>query len=68
VLKHPARAIADLRFAAEHLGNRPDVFYHLALALNADHKTADALQATERALKLAPEYADARNLSSQLRR
>ena len=48
--------------------NRPDVFYHLALALNADHKTADALRATERALKLAPEYADARNLSTQLRR
>ncbi len=67
-LKHPTRAIADLRFAAEHLKNRPDVFYHLALALNADHKTADALRATERALKLAPEYADARNLSSQLRR
>ena len=67
-LKHPTRAIADLRFAAEHLKNRPDVFYHLALALNADHTTADALRATERALKLAPEYADARNLSSQLRR
>jgi tetratricopeptide (TPR) repeat protein len=67
-LKHPSRAVADLRFAAEHLQNRPEVFYHLALALNADHKTADALQATERALKLAPEYADARNLSTQLRR
>ena len=62
------RAIADLRFAAEHLADRPDVFYHLALALNADHKPADALKATERALKLAPEYADARNLSTQLRR
>ena len=67
-LQHPTRAVADLRFAAEHLQDRPDVFYHLALALNADHKTADAIEATERALKLAPEYADARNLSTQLRR
>ena len=50
------------------LANRPDVFYHLALALNADHKTADAARGHRAALKLAPEYADARDLSRRLRR
>jgi tetratricopeptide (TPR) repeat protein len=67
-LNHPSQAIADLQFTARRLPNRPDVFYHLALALDADHKTGAALEAAEHALKLAPEYADARSLSQRLRR
>jgi tetratricopeptide (TPR) repeat protein len=67
-LNHPAHAIPDLQFTARRLPNRPDVFYHLALALSADHNTKAALEAAERALKLAPEYADARTLSQKLRR
>jgi tetratricopeptide (TPR) repeat protein len=67
-LNHPPQAIADLRFAAGRLSRRPDVFYHLALALSADHKTGDALQAADQALKLAPNDDAARDLTRRLRR
>jgi tetratricopeptide (TPR) repeat protein len=67
-LRHVAEAIADLRAAAALLPGRADVFYHLALALAADHKKADALRAAEHALHLAPNDAAARGLSESLRR
>jgi tetratricopeptide (TPR) repeat protein len=67
-LKHPRQAVADLQFAARHLADRPEVFYHLALALQADHQSQGALAAAERAVALAPGYADARNLTQKLRR
>ena len=46
--------------------DRADIYYHLALALEADHKPADALRAAEQALRLAPDFADARGLSQRL--
>jgi tetratricopeptide (TPR) repeat protein len=67
-LNHLPEAITDLRFAAGHLPQRSDVFYHLAVALNADHKPGDALRAADQALKLAPNDAAARDLSRRLRR
>ncbi|MDR3632731.1 MAG: tetratricopeptide repeat protein [Isosphaeraceae bacterium] len=67
-LNHPALALADLQIAAKHLPGRADVLYHLALAYQADHKPKPALDAAERALRIAPDYADARTLSAQLRR
>jgi tetratricopeptide (TPR) repeat protein len=67
-LSHLPHAIADFQFAARRFPQRPDVFYHLALALSADHKPREALQAAEQALKLAPNDAAARDLSRQLRR
>lgn len=68
VLNHPTLAVADLQIASQSLPNRPDVFYNLALALNADHKASDALDAAQHALTLAPNYADARTLTERLRR
>jgi tetratricopeptide (TPR) repeat protein len=67
-LRHLPEAIADLRAAAHRLPDRADVYYHLALALEADHKRADALRAAEQALRLAPDNASARGLSERLRR
>jgi tetratricopeptide (TPR) repeat protein len=67
-LNHLPPAIEDLRFAADRYPQRADVFFYLALACSADHKTADALQAAERALKLAPNDAATRDLSRRLRR
>ncbi len=67
-LRHIPQAIADLRTAVDRLPNRPDVYYYLALALDAAHQTNDALHAAEQALRLAPDYADARDLSQRLRR
>lgn len=67
-LRHLPEAIADLRAAARHLDNRPDVYYQLALALQAANQPGDALQAAEHALRLAPDYADARDLTQKLRR
>ena len=67
-LKHPAQAVADLQYAAEKLPDRPDVFYGLALALDATQKSSDALKAAERASTLAPGWAEARELSQKLRR
>lgn len=67
-LKHTALALADLQIAGQRLPGRADVLYHLALAYQADHKPKPALEAAERALRIAPDYADARTLSQQLRR
>jgi tetratricopeptide (TPR) repeat protein len=67
-LNHLPPAIADLQFAAGRYPQRAEVFYYLALACSADHKTSDALQAAERALKLAPNDAATRDLSLRLRR
>ena len=60
MLRHTSQAIADFRTAADHLPDRADVYYYLALALDADHKSDDALKAAEEALRLSPDYADAR--------
>lgn len=68
MLRHPAQAVADLRFAAAALPDRADVYYVLALALDAAHQPADALKAAEQALQLSPDYAGARDLSRRLRR
>ena len=68
MLRHPPQAIADFRMAARNLPNRADVYYFLAVALVAAHQPADALKAAEQALRLAPDYADARDLSKRLRR
>jgi tetratricopeptide (TPR) repeat protein len=65
-LRHLPQAIADFRAAAGRLPSRPDVYYHLALALEADHRSADALRAAQQALRLAPDYADARALAQRL--
>jgi tetratricopeptide (TPR) repeat protein len=67
-LGHVGEAVDDLRAAATGLARRADVFYHLALALERAQRPVDALQAAERAVKLAPGYADARDLSQRLRR
>jgi tetratricopeptide (TPR) repeat protein len=67
-LGHLPQAIVDLQFAAGRLPQRPDVFYNLALAFNADHKAREALLAAERAVKLAPNDAAVRDLSRRLRR
>lgn len=67
-LKHTTLAVEDLKFASEKLTARPDVFYQLALALQSSENSADALKAAERATTLAPEWAEARELSQKLRR
>lgn len=66
-LRHIPEAIADFRAAAIRLPDRADVYFQLAVALEAAHQKADALQAAEQALRLAPDYADARDLSRRLR-
>ena len=63
-----SQAVADLTLAAAKLPDRPDVLYHLALAQAASHDKPAALRSAERALALAPDYAEARELSEQLRR
>ena len=67
-LKQNGPAVEALRFASEKLPDRPDVFYDLALALEAASKSADARKAADRAATLAPEWAEARELSQKLRR
>ncbi|APW62557.1 tetratricopeptide repeat protein [Paludisphaera borealis] len=67
-LRHITPAIVDLRAAAVRLPNRPDVHFNLALALEAASQPGDALKSAEQALQLAPDYADARDLSQRLRR
>ncbi len=67
-LGHVAPALADLKAAAVRLPDRPDVHFNLALALEAGRQPGDALKSAEQALKLAPDYADARDLSQRLRR
>jgi tetratricopeptide (TPR) repeat protein len=65
-LRHFPQAIEDFRKAAGLLPNRPDIYYQLALALEADHRPADAFRAAEQALRLSPDFADARGLSRRL--
>ena len=65
-LNHLPQALDDLKFAASRLADRPEVHYHLAVALAADHETKAALEAAGRAL--APNYADALILTQRLRR
>src|SRR5262249_54398734 len=65
-LRHFPQAIDDYRKAASLLPNRPELYYQLALALEADHRPADAFRAAEQALRLSPDFADARGLSKRL--
>ena len=65
-LHHLKLAVEDLKFAAEKLPTRPEVHYHLALALEAQKDTQGAIAETDRALKLAPGYAEARSLRGKL--
>lgn len=67
-LKQAGPAISDLSTASTRLPDRPDILLHLAQALEADRKTAEALQAVERSLRLDPASAVARDLSDRLRR
>ena len=67
-LHHLPEAIADLRAAAQRLPGRPDIYYNLALVLEADHKRVEARSAAEHALRLAPTDAAVRELSERLRR
>jgi tetratricopeptide (TPR) repeat protein len=65
-LRHFTQATDDFRAAVTRFPKRADIYYRLALALEAGHKPADALRAAEKALHLAPEFADARALSQRL--
>jgi tetratricopeptide (TPR) repeat protein len=65
-LRHFTQATEDFRAAAKRFPDRADVFYSLALALEADHKPAEALRAAEQALRLTPDYPAARGLSQRL--
>jgi tetratricopeptide (TPR) repeat protein len=67
-LHHIPEAIADLRAAAQRLPDRPDIYYNLALVLEADHQPVDARSAAQQALRLAPANAAIRQLSERLRR
>jgi tetratricopeptide (TPR) repeat protein len=67
-LNHVSEAINDLRTASLKLPNRPDVYYHLALALEEGQLKPDALKAAEHASKLAPAWEEAKGLSERLRR
>jgi tetratricopeptide (TPR) repeat protein len=65
-LRHFSLAVDDFRTAISKLQPRADVYYYLALALEADHKPADALRAAQQALRIAPSFADAQGLSQRL--
>ena len=65
-LGHTAEAVADYKSAIGRLPQRADIHYHLALALEADHKPAEALRAAQQALRLAPGFVDAQGLSNRL--
>jgi tetratricopeptide (TPR) repeat protein len=65
-LRHFTQAAVDFRAAIKRFPERADLYYNLALALEADHKSTDALRATEQALRLAPDFADARGLLHRL--
>ena len=67
-LGHFTEAAADLRAAANQLPDRADIYYHLAVALEANHKPDEARRAADQALRLAPNDAAARGLSQRLRR
>jgi tetratricopeptide (TPR) repeat protein len=65
-LRHFSQAVDDFRAAAALLPTRADIYYRLALALEGDHKPADALRAVEQAIRLAPDFTEARTLSQRL--
>jgi tetratricopeptide (TPR) repeat protein len=65
-LRHFAQASDDFAAAAKRFPNRADIYYNLALALEADQKPAAALRAIEQTLRLAPDFAEARGLSHRL--
>jgi tetratricopeptide (TPR) repeat protein len=65
-LRQFAQASEDFTAAAKRFPNRADIYYNLALALEADQKPAEALSAIEQTLRLAPDFADARRLSHRL--
>ena len=67
-LNHPRLAVRDLNFASEKLGDRADVFVWLAKALEGDRQPALARVAAERALRLEPNSAVARDLTERLQR
>jgi tetratricopeptide (TPR) repeat protein len=67
-LNETALAVDDLSFAANKLPDQPEVFYALAMALDATKKSGDALKAAERAETLAPGWLEARELTKRLRR
>jgi len=63
---HTAQAVADLNGAIRRSPGRADIHYHLALALEADHKPALALKAAQEALRIAPEFTLAQSLCNRL--
>jgi tetratricopeptide (TPR) repeat protein len=65
-LRQYRQAADDLTIAASRLPGRSDIFYQLALALEGDHKPTEALIAAEQAVRLAPDFAEARSLSHRL--
>ena len=67
-LKNTSQAVEDLTFASERMAQKPEVFFELALALEASKKRTDALKAADKATTLAPNWAEARELSAKLRR
>ncbi len=67
-LNHLSEAVADLRDAAKRLPRRPDIYYELALVLEAAQKRSEARTAAEHALRLAPSDSAVRELSARLRR
>jgi len=66
MLRHFGQAVDDFREAVNGVPDRADIYYNLALALEGDRKPADALRAAEQALRIAPNFADARMLSQRL--
>lgn len=67
-LKDVKAAVNDLNFAAGKLDDRADVLISLAQALEIDGQPAQARGAAERALRLSPDSALARDLSGRLQR
>lgn len=67
-LKNTAQAVEDLTFASDKMPEKPEVFYGLALALDAAKKKSDAIKAVDKATTLAPGWSEARELSEKLRR
>jgi tetratricopeptide (TPR) repeat protein len=65
-LRRIPHAIDDFRFASSKMPERPQPYVYLALALEADHKPVEALQAAQQAQRLAPDDAGARGLMQRL--
>jgi tetratricopeptide (TPR) repeat protein len=65
-LGHTEAAIADFNSTLRRLPGRADIHYHLALALEADHKPAEALRCAQEAQRLAPDFTLAQRLSNRL--